>query len=90
MGGTSSIVRVVALRAIVVAVAVCCSAALPPFPLEDVVKNATIALSHASKPQPIGFKSSTYLQTVAGIVDFFYNYQMTNGSIIDPYDHRER
>ena len=64
-------------------------AAVPPFPLEDIVKNATRALSSALNPDPIGFSSSTYLETISGIVNYFSAYQNANGSIIDPYEHRE-
>jgi hypothetical protein len=72
------------------AISWCFSSTVPPFPLQEVVKDATIALSSAPQPQPIAYNSSTYLDTINGIVQFFAKYQLADGSIVDPYDKRER
>ncbi|XP_065828599.1 uncharacterized protein [Oscarella lobularis] len=61
----------------------------PAFPLNETVQAAIAALHNASAPEPTGFNSTTYLETIKGIVDFFRQHQAPDGSIIDPYENKE-
>ena len=61
----------------------------PSFPLNETVEAAFKALHNAPAPEPTGFNSTTYLETIKGIVDFFRQHQATDGSIIDPYENKE-
>eukprot|EP00118_Oscarella_pearsei_P012227 m.88465 g.88465 ORF g.88465 m.88465 type:complete len:643 (+) comp36572_c0_seq3:15-1943(+) len=59
-----------------------------PFPLNETVQMARKALEGATF-QPTGFNSTSYLETIKGIVDFFQQHQAGDGRIIDPYENKE-
>jgi hypothetical protein len=59
------------------------------YPLQQTVEMAKDAVSKAAPVQPTGLNKTSYLETIAGIVHYFKEYQSSDGAIIDPYEHKE-
>ncbi len=57
-------------------------------PLAPTVERVQQALEKA-EVLPSGLRRDDYLMVVAGIVNFFHRFQMPDGSIVDPFVHRE-
>jgi hypothetical protein len=63
--------------------------ALSPYPLQGIVDSTIELSSYLPLVNGTGLLRSDYLPVIHGIVSFFVQYQNANGSIIDPYEHRE-
>jgi hypothetical protein len=63
--------------------------AIDPDPLQPLKTQVHTALATAPDPAPTGYVTDDYLTTVDGIVQYFRNYQQTDGRIFDPYANRE-
>jgi hypothetical protein len=62
---------------------------LAPDPLQSVKDQVRTALASAAVPPSTGFTRNDYLATINGIVNFFRTYQLSDGTIIDPYTGNE-
>ncbi len=58
-------------------------------PVEPYVKRFRRDLEKNERFQTTGLNRKDYLDVIAGVVDFFKNYQDENGAIIDPYEDVE-
>ena len=58
-------------------------------PLQSVKDHVYTVLSNVKAPQSTGYTKGDYLDTIDGIVNFFRDYQQTDGTIYDPYTGNE-
>ncbi|MHB8653809.1 MAG: hypothetical protein ACYDA9_08015 [Terriglobia bacterium] len=58
------------------------------YPLEATIARVRHNLRNA-QIEPTNLGKNDYLETIAGIVDYFQHFQAGDGRIIDPYVHRE-
>ncbi|NET43253.1 hypothetical protein [Okeania sp. SIO2B3] len=61
-----------------------------PNPLANLILKVQEYLHNSSIPEPTGLSKDTYIATIQGIVNFFRQYQSTDGRILDPYAQTEK